>query len=155
MSMNIFASQGSALRPRFLWDELLLRVGLRRPPLRIHRQKADVEGPMPVSCLSPTSRCDPSQSVATLEARIQLEVENRVGVEQTHHLRSAVIGLVPRPICHRGHAPPWHLCHGLKAGHQTIYAGRQPAGDPPSCRSAGHQLSCLCTQSRSAPALLV
>jgi hypothetical protein len=41
-------------------------VGLRQPTNRIHRRKAGVEGSMPVSCRSPTSRFDPLLSFATL-----------------------------------------------------------------------------------------
>jgi len=41
-----------------------LRVGLRQPNLRIHRQKADIESSIPVSRRSPTRRFDPKRKLA-------------------------------------------------------------------------------------------
>jgi hypothetical protein len=46
--------------------EELQRVGLRRPANRIHRRKAGVDGSMPASCRSPTSRFDPEPTSAVL-----------------------------------------------------------------------------------------
>jgi hypothetical protein len=54
----------SASRPAFHRGDRRLWVGLRQPTLRIHRQKAGVEGWIPASCRSPTSSFDPGESSA-------------------------------------------------------------------------------------------
>jgi len=52
----------------FQGGELRLGVGLRRPPPRTHRRKADVRGSMPGSCRLPTSRFDPYRPFGLLQS---------------------------------------------------------------------------------------